>query len=112
MVKIKRSFTEHKSTCVIVFFSRLSPFEFWKFQSQGLNGADGGAFTSRLLVKILLLCRKFSIVVVNNSYPLFNSHILREGILENLRRGGRGCEVQKKFLRKGKFNGKKFMHAN
>ena len=25
--------------------------------SQGLNGAGGGAFTSRLSVKILLLCR-------------------------------------------------------
>ena len=35
----------------------------------------------------------------------------RDKPLENLRGGGAG-EVQKKFLRKGKLNEKKFLHAN
>ena len=36
----------------------------------------------------------------------------RDGPLENLCGGGGGGEVQKKNSRKGKFNLKKFLHAN
>ena len=38
--------------------------------------------------------------------------ILRDGLLENLRGGGGGGEVQKKYSRKRKLSEKKFMHAN
>ena len=37
--------------------------------------------------------------------------LFREGPLENFWGGG-GGEVQKKYSRNGKFNEKKFMHAN
>ena len=37
---------------------------------------------------------------------------LRDGPLENLWGGGVGCEVQKKYSRKGKLNETNFMQAN